>query len=100
MYHKTMPHLSGRLARWVERMSEFNYDIEHIAGVDNVVADALSRRADLKDVVADEVSLAAMARKRGVNDAVASAATRILDRAAAERVAPPALTVQSRTRTA
>ena len=48
-YHKTMPNLSGRLARWVERMSEFDYDIEHIAGVRNVVADALSRRVDLKD---------------------------------------------------
>jgi hypothetical protein len=47
-YHKTMPHLSGRLARWIEKMAEFDYNIEHIAGVKNVVADALSRRADLK----------------------------------------------------
>ena len=46
-YHKTMPHLTGRLARWIERMSEFDYTIEHIAGIKNVVADALSRRADL-----------------------------------------------------
>ena len=47
-YHKTMPHLSGRLARWVEKMAEFDYNIEHIAGSKNVVADALSRRADLR----------------------------------------------------
>jgi RNase H-like domain found in reverse transcriptase/Reverse transcriptase (RNA-dependent DNA polymerase)/Aspartyl protease/SET domain len=46
-YHKTMPHLTGRLARWIERMSEFDYTIEHIAGSKNVVADALSRRSDL-----------------------------------------------------
>ena len=45
-YHKTMPNLSGRLARWVEKMQEFDYVIEHIPGVKNVVADALSRRAD------------------------------------------------------
>jgi transposase InsO family protein len=47
-YHKTMPNLSGRLARWVEKMAEFEYTIEHIPGAKNVVADALSRRADLK----------------------------------------------------
>src|SRR4029077_15177011 len=47
-YHKTMPHLSGRLARWIEKMAEFDYTIEHIPGVKNVVADALSRRCDLK----------------------------------------------------
>ena len=47
-YHKTMPNLTGRLARWVEKMAEFDYTIQHIPGVKNVVADALSRRADLK----------------------------------------------------
>ena len=47
-YHKTMPHLSGRLARWIEKMAEFDYVIEHIPGVKNVTADALSRRPDLK----------------------------------------------------
>ena len=47
-YHKTMPNLSGRLARWIEKLAEFNYTVEHIAGVKNIVADAISRRADLK----------------------------------------------------
>src|SRR5680860_1403871 len=47
-YHKTMPHLSGRLARWIEKMAEFDYEIKHIEGKKNIVADALSRRADLK----------------------------------------------------
>jgi hypothetical protein len=46
-YHKTMPNLSGRLARWIEKMAEFDYNLQHIPGKDNVVADALSRRSDL-----------------------------------------------------
>jgi hypothetical protein len=45
-YHKTMPNLSGRLARWMEQMAEFDYKLAHVPGKDNVVADALSRRAD------------------------------------------------------
>jgi hypothetical protein len=49
-YHKTMPNLSGRLARWIEKMAEFDYKLQHIPGKDNVVADALSRRADLAAV--------------------------------------------------
>ena len=31
-YHKTMPNLTGRLARWVEKMAEFDYTLEHIPG--------------------------------------------------------------------
>jgi hypothetical protein len=46
-YHKTMPNMSGRLARWIEKMAEFDYKLQHIPGKDNVVADALSRRIDL-----------------------------------------------------
>lgn len=49
-YHKSMPNLSGRLARWVEKMAEFDYKLSHIPGKDNVVADALSRRVDLAAV--------------------------------------------------
>ena len=47
-YHKTMPNLSGRLARWIEKLAEFNYTVMHIAGTKNIVADAISRRSDLK----------------------------------------------------
>lgn len=49
-YHKSMPNLTGRLARWVEKMAEFDYKLQHIPGKDNVVADALSRRADHAEV--------------------------------------------------
>jgi len=91
-YHKTMPNMSGRLARWIERMSEFNYDIEHIAGVKNIVADALSRRIDMKDATESDLALTAVQRRRRiVYDSVAAEASRILSRAAAESVGPPAL---------
>lgn len=41
--------LSGRQARWMEVMSQYNYKIHYRPGKDNQVADALSRRADHKD---------------------------------------------------
>ena len=86
-YHKTMPNLSGRLARWIERMAEFDYDIQHIAGVKNVTADALSRRIDFKDLDAAVPTLSAMALRRpGINPAVAAAAQRIHNKAQAEVV--------------
>lgn len=33
----------GRLARWSTRLSEFNFEIKHLKGCDNVIPDALSR---------------------------------------------------------
>lgn len=64
-YHKTMPNLSGRLARWIERLSGYDYDIQHIAGTKNVVADALSRRADHRPADATAEDLAAVRVKEG-----------------------------------
>ena len=46
VYYMTMPHLSDRLARWVEKMQQFDCGIEYIKGEENIVADALSRRGD------------------------------------------------------
>jgi len=117
-YHKTMPHLSGRLARWVEKMAEFDYEIKHIEGKKNIVADALSRRADYKPSRADmecddadvDARLAALenswqtVRRAGRPHAAAAAARavaaqlnpaevaaqRARNKAAAERSAPPA----------
>lgn len=45
-YLNTQPHLSARQSRWVEKLSEFEFVIQPVAGKTNVVADALSRRAD------------------------------------------------------
>lgn len=40
---QNQPGLSGRQARWCEKISEFNFDIIYVPGTENVVADALSR---------------------------------------------------------
>jgi transposase InsO family protein len=85
-YHMTMPNLAGRIARWIERMAEFNYSIEHISGVKNVTADALSRRADYKEQHLSVLRL----RPRVIAPAVNAALQRIANRAAAELVVPPA----------
>ncbi|TFY61096.1 hypothetical protein EVJ58_g4727, partial [Rhodofomes roseus] len=47
--HKGLVHLtkqrnlSGRQARWLEKMAEFDFEVQYVPGVDNVLADALSR---------------------------------------------------------
>lgn len=40
--------LTGREARWVERLSDIEYELKYIPGPQNAAADALSRRADLE----------------------------------------------------
>ena len=35
--------LSGRQAQWIEKISEFDFEVVYVAGSENVVADALSR---------------------------------------------------------
>src|SRR6266567_621117 len=47
--HKGLIHLmrqknlSGRQARWLEKISEFDFEVIYVPGTENVVADALSR---------------------------------------------------------
>jgi hypothetical protein len=43
-YLQTQPHLSGRLVRWSQYLHEYNFSLQHIRGIDGIVADALSRR--------------------------------------------------------
>jgi hypothetical protein len=50
-YINTQPHLSARQRRWVEKLQQFDFTIEYKDGKSNVVADALSRRADHKGSV-------------------------------------------------
>jgi hypothetical protein len=42
-YFITQPNLSGRQTCWWEYISHFNFEILHVDGVDNKVADWLSR---------------------------------------------------------
>ena len=42
-YFKTQKNLSDRQVQWWEFLSHFNYTIMHIDGIDNKVADCLSR---------------------------------------------------------
>ena len=43
----TQNNMTGRLARWCEFLADYQIqDIKHVKGIDNVVADALSRRRD------------------------------------------------------
>ena len=37
--------MTGRRARWHEKLSRFNLTVVHVKGTDNVVADAMSRWA-------------------------------------------------------
>ena len=43
-YLQTQPHLSGRLVRWSQYLQEYDFSLQHIRGVDNIVADALSQQ--------------------------------------------------------
>jgi hypothetical protein len=38
------PNLNARQSRWLEFVSEYDFDIKHIKGKENKVADALSRK--------------------------------------------------------
>ena len=38
------PNLNARQSRWLEFLSEYDFDINHIKGKENKVVDALSRR--------------------------------------------------------
>jgi RNase H-like domain found in reverse transcriptase/Integrase zinc binding domain len=47
--------ITGRQARWIEYLQDFNYTLEHIPGSSNMIADLLSRRKDLNKGVDTEI---------------------------------------------
>ncbi|KII68202.1 Transposon Tf2-9 polyprotein [Thelohanellus kitauei] len=42
-YLKSIKNISGRRARWILDLEEYDFEIDHIPGSDNIVADGLSR---------------------------------------------------------
>ena len=46
-YFREPQKVTGRQARWIEFLQDFDYTLEHIMGTTNTVADLLSRRKDL-----------------------------------------------------
>lgn len=65
-FFTTQPLLSSRQARWKDQLAEFDFTIKYIEGPKNVVADALSRRADHKNGATDEVAQLIRDSKEGV----------------------------------
>ncbi len=49
-YLHTTASVSRRNARWLDFLSQFNFEIQHIKGRDNVVADVLSRVPGAEDL--------------------------------------------------
>ena len=47
-YLLDQPNLNARQARWLAFLSEYDFEIQHIKGKENKVADALSRNTKLK----------------------------------------------------
>ena len=49
-YIQTQPHISPMHVRWIEHLQQFNFVMRYREGRTNTVADALSRRADHREV--------------------------------------------------
>lgn len=47
-YLQSKPRLSPRQQRWLDVFQQYDFNISHLKGKDNVAADALSRRSDLE----------------------------------------------------
>jgi hypothetical protein len=64
VFLQTQKELSGRQVRWSEVMAQFDLTIEYKPGKENRVADALSRRADLRPEEAVQAEQKAQERER------------------------------------
>ena len=51
-YMLDQPNLNARQARWLYFLSEYDFEIQHIKGKEDKVADALSRNAKLNFIAA------------------------------------------------
>lgn len=79
----TTSKLSPKMARWVTTLQGFKFDIEHVRGKDNVVADALSRleghcqacKRPLAEIVEERADYARMKRHRENRPEVSAAET-------------------------
>jgi hypothetical protein len=61
------PTLNARQSRWLELLSEYDFDIKHIKGKENKVVDALSRR--VHEMHATTISMYQSDLKHGVLEA-------------------------------
>ena len=65
------PNLNERQARWLSFLSEFDFEVRHIKGKENKVADALSRRVHGLfeiNISMAESDLEQIIRTTGIND--------------------------------
>lgn len=67
---QTQPNLSARQARWTEFLSQFDFEIIYQQGKDNIVADALSRRRDHKNMKNEQVNSVAVSTSGNRNELV------------------------------
>jgi hypothetical protein len=70
-YLFSQPDLNARKARWLAFLSEFTFEVRHIKGKENKVADALSRRVHRLfeiNVSRAESDLEQRIRMAGIND--------------------------------
>ena len=52
----TKPVVTARLARWVVRLTGYDFKIDYVKGKENVVVDALSRRSDIGEIARKEIA--------------------------------------------
>ena len=51
-YLLNQPNLNARQARWLDFLSEYDFEIQHIKGKENKIADALSKNVRLNFMAA------------------------------------------------
>ena len=65
---QTQPRMSGRVARWLELLSRFDFTITYLPGKANLVADALSRRVWLAALSTSSLSQTGQVSSVSVGD--------------------------------